>query len=366
LPADGSCRQFLRLPLPEKSVLLNMKSPTFFDFILIAEYSATPKYLQLSNAIIKAVEQGKLKKETLLPSINELSYKLEISRDTAEKGYKYLKNIGVINSVPGKGYYIANIDFKRKLKVFLLFNKLSAHKKIVYDAFIAALGDDVSVDFYIYNNDFTLFKRFLTNRNEDYSHYVIIPHFIEGEEYARDIINALPKEKLVLLDKKIPGIDGQYAAAYENFEKNIYDALEQARTQLSKYHTLKIIFPKRSYFPKEILDGFHRFCQQYAFSHKVVSNITEEPINEGEVFINLMEDDLVILLERVIGMKFKIGKDVGVISYNETPLKKIILNGITTISTDFKFMGTVAADLVLDNSCRHIEVPFYYTRRASI
>lgn len=343
-----------------------MKIDAFFDFISIDEYSATPKYLQLSSAIIKAVEQGNLKKDNLLPSINELSYKLEISRDTAEKGYRYLKKIGVINSVPGKGYYIANIDFKQKLKVFLLFNKLSVHKKIIYDAFIAALGDDVAVDFYIYNNDFKLFKRFLTNKRTDYSHYVIIPHFIDGEEYAKEIINAIPKEKLILLDKLVPGVEGDYAAAYENFEKNIYEALEQARSHLGRYHTLKIVFPEKSYFPKEILEGFHRFCQQYAFSHQVVSNISAEPINEGEVFITLMEDDLVILLERVINLKLKIGKDIGVISYNETPLKKILLNGITTISSDFRFMGTVAANLILEDSRRHIEVPFYYTKRASI
>ena len=345
---------------------MTMKIAPFFDFISIDEYSATPKYLQLGSAIINAIEEGKLGKERLLPSINELSVRLEISRDTAEKGYRYLKGIGVIKSVPGKGYYISNTDFKQKLKVFLLFNKLSAHKKIVYDSFIAALGEDVGVDFYIYNNDFRLFKRFLSNKKENYSHYVIIPHFIEGEEYAKDIINAIPKDKLILLDKKISGIDGEYAAAYENFEKNIYDALEEAKEELSKYHTLKIIFPKKSYFPKEILDGFHRFCQQYAFSHHVVSNISTEAINEGEVFINLMEADLVILLERLISLNFKIGDNIGVISYNETPLKKILLNGITTISTDFKFMGTVAANLILDSSKRHIEVPFYYTRRASL
>jgi len=343
-----------------------MKKNSFFSFIHIDGYSATPKYLQLSSAIIKAVELGKLKRDDLLPSINELSYQLEISRDTAEKGYKYLKSVGMINSVPGKGYYITNSDYKPRLKIFLLFNKLSAHKKIVYDSFIAALGDDVSVDFYIYNNDFTLFKRFLSNAKEEYSHYVIIPHFIEGEEYARDVINALPKEKLILLDKKIPGIDGEYAAAYENFEQNIYDALEQARKQLSKYHTLKLIFPRKSYFPKEIVEGFSRFCQQYAFNHKVISSIATEPIDKGEVYISLMEDDLVVLLERLIGLKLMIGKEVGVISYNETPLKKIILNGITTISTDFRFMGTMAANLILENSRKHVEIPFYYTRRPSI
>lgn len=343
-----------------------MKTIVFSDYIHIDEYSATPKYLQLSTAIIRAVEQGKLRMDSVLPSINELSCKLEMSRDTAEKGYKYLKKIGIINSVPGKGYYIMNTNFKQKLKVFLLFNKLSAHKKIVYDAFIAALGDDVSVDFYIYNNDFTLFKRFLTNQKGEYSHYVIIPHFIDSEEYAKEIINHIPKHKLILMDKMVAGIEGEYAAAYENFEQNIYDALEQALSHLSKYHTLKIIFPKNSYFPKEILKGFRRFCQQYAFTHHIINNISIEPINEGEVFINLMEDDLVVLLERIINIGYQIGKDVGVISYNETPIKKILLNGISTISTDFKFMGTSAANLILDNSRRHIEVPFYFTKRASV
>ena len=71
-----------------------MKQAPFFDLISIDEYSATPKYLQLGSAIIDAIEEGKLDKANLLPSINELSVKLEISRDTAEKGYKYLKNLG--------------------------------------------------------------------------------------------------------------------------------------------------------------------------------------------------------------------------------------------------------------------------------
>lgn len=70
--------------------------------------------------------------------------------------------------------------------------------------------------------------------------------------------------------------------------------------------------------------------------------------------------------ERLIELKYKIGKDIGVISYNETPIKKILLNGITTISTDFKYMGTVAAGMILENSKQHIEVPFYYKKRASL
>jgi DNA-binding transcriptional regulator YhcF (GntR family) len=343
-----------------------MKRLSFFDLVKIDEYSVTPKYLQLTNSILAAIEAGHIKKDNMLPSINELSFELEISRDTAEKVYRNLKKLGVLGSVPGKGYYIINAEFSQRLRIFLLFNKLSAHKKIIYDSFVAALGKQVAVDFYIYNNDLSLFRKLLINKREDYSHYVIIPHFLDGGENAHEVINTIKKEKLVLLDKLVTGVNGEYAAVYENFEKDIYGALEQACEQLSKYHTIKLIFPNRSYYPREIIRGFLRFCQQYAFTHKIVPNIGTEVIQEGEVYINLMEDDLVTLIERIISLNLKIGKQVGVISYNETPLKKIILEGITTISTDFAKMGALAAKLILENSREHVEVPFCLKLRKSL
>lgn len=343
-----------------------MKFSNFFSNVHVDEFSSTPKYLQLTNSILNAIEAGKLKKDDIVPSINELSFELEVSRDTAEKGYKHLKKMGVLGSVPGKGYYIMNDNIRQTQRIMLLFNKLSAHKKIVYDAFVQTLGENVAIDFYIYNNDYALFKKLITNAKEDYSHYVIIPHFIEGGENAYEIVKTIPRHKLILLDKSLSGIDGEYAGAYENFEKDIYNALEQALKPLAKYHTLKIIFPEKSYFPQEIIKGFNRFCHEYAFTHKIVHDIATEPINNGEVYINLMEADLVTLVERLISMKLKVGKDVGVISYNETVIKKIILNGITTISTDFYKMGVDAAQLVLTGEKKHIEVPFQLTLRASL
>lgn len=343
-----------------------MKPEELIAYIDVDEYSSTPKYKQLTNAILSAIESGRLKKGNLLPSINELSFSLEISRDTAEKGYRNLKKLGVVDSVPGKGYFIVNTDFTRKLKICLLFNKLSTHKKIIYDSFTKAIGEQAAIDFYIYNNDFALFKKMIINKRDEYSHFVIIPHFLEGGENAHEIINTIPKEKLIILDKLLPGITGDYAAAYENFAQDIYSALEQALERLSQYNTLKIIFPKNSYFPQEILTGFYRFCQQYAFNHKVIHNIKEEEISPGEVYINLMEDDLVILIERLISQNLKIGKDVGVISYNETALKRIILDGITTISTDFNRLGCLAAEFILLNKAEKIEVPFYLNLRNSL
>ena len=343
-----------------------MSVENIYRLIQFDEYSVTPKYLQLTRSILKGIDEGKLEKDYILPSINDLSYELEISRNTAEKAYRYLKQLGIVGSVPGKGYFVARSDFKQSIKVFLLFNKLSAHKKIIYDSFVATLGSRATVDFYIYNNDYSLFKRLLTNPREDYDYYVIIPHFLEGGEKAHEIINKIPKEKLVLLDKLLPGIEGEYSAIYENFEKDIFCALEKARKELSRYRMLKIIFPENTYYPAEILKGFIRFCQEYAFSYKIVHRIEEEHIEAGDLYLNVMEDDLVVLIERIISLKLEIAKDVGVISYNDTPLKKIILNGITTISTDFRQMGELAAKLIIEKSKVHMEVPFHLTLRPSL
>ena len=100
----------------------------FFDFLKIDELSVTPKYIQLTNCVKSAIRAGSLQVNEMLPSINELSYLLDISRDTAEKGYKHLRKLGILASVPGKGYYVLSVDFERKLNVVLFFNKLSAHR----------------------------------------------------------------------------------------------------------------------------------------------------------------------------------------------------------------------------------------------
>lgn len=341
-------------------------SQKILDTIRIDEYSATPKYLQLSNAILKGIRMGLIKKGDIMPSINEVSFEFDISRVTAEKGYNNLKSIGILSSVPGKGYFIKNTEHTQNLKVFLLFNKLSPHKKIIYDAFAETLGSQAAIDFYIYNNDFGLFKRLIEGRKEEYTHYVVIPHFIEGEEKAYEVINTLPKEQLVILDKIIPRISGEFGAVYQNFERDIYTSLEKAGEALSRYDTLTLIFPENSYAPREIIEGFTNFCRDYAFDYRVISSVAGETIRKRQVYINIMEDDLVVLIEKIIAQSLEIGKQVGVISYNETPLKRFILNGLTTISTDFKAMGRAAAELILTNSKEHIENPFYLTMRPSL
>ena len=331
--------------------------------IQIDVFSSTPKYRQLANSIIKGIQSGTIKQGDVLPSINELSFEHYISRITVEKGYNYLKSLGIVESVRGKGFFVSVGGVPPNFRIFLLFNKLSVHKKIIYDSFVAAMGPGVGIDFYIFNNDFNLFKRIVLKRELDYSHIVIIPHFMEGDSIAVDFINSLPKDKLILVDKLIPGIQGSYGAVYEDFEHDIYKTLVEAKDALIKYQKVQLVFPLSSYYSIEILRGFEHFCRDFAFEFAVVEHAEPEV---GSVYIMVMEDDLIDILDKIKEKNLTLGKDVGLISYNETPIKRLLFEGISTISTDFAKMGETAAELVITNSRSKITNPFSFVRRASL
>lgn len=339
----------------------------YLKIIKINAHSLTPKYLQIYNSVLAGIKDGKIDLHDVLPSINDLSTALEVARITTERAYKDLKKIGVLDAVPGKGYYIASLDFKQPVKLLLLFNKLSNHKKIIYDAMVKKLGSGVAIDFYIYNNDAALFKSLIRNKAEFYHKVVLIPHFFNGNDgNISQTIQNIPAEKLILMDKLVNGITGEFCAVYEDFESDIYGALEELSDQLAKYNMIKIIFPANSYYSKSILTGFINFCVRYGFDYEILSNLKKESLSKGTVYINLMEDDLVELVEKIIAGNLLIGEEIGVISYNETPIKKIILNGITTISTDFVMMGETAAEMVLNHKTERVAIPFRVTNRKSL
>lgn len=337
-------------------------------YIQINEYSTTPKYKQIVHSILTAIEEGKLTLNDRLPSVNRMMIDFDISRDTIVKAFDYLKQIGIVASIPGKGFFVKSRDIQRSARVFLLFNKLSTHKKIIYDSLAATLGDQASIDFFIYNNDIRLFKNYiLSHLDGPYTHFVIISHFLERSEEAARLINLIPSQKLILLDKRVEGITGEYGGVYQEFAEDIYHSLSEAVERLRNYKKLKLIFPSYSYHPQDILLGFRDFCVDYAFEHEWISDVGACTIEVGDVFINLMEDDLVTLIKRAKVEGLQIGTELGIISYNDTPLKEILLNGISVISTDFEKLGKTTGEMILGLRNREqVSNPFYWVMRNSL
>lgn len=338
----------------------------YLKIFKVDEYSITPYYAQIYNAFLRAIEEKLIDKDDILPSINDLSAGLDISRNTVSRAYNDLKKIGIISSVPGKGYFISNTLIDQPIRVLLLFNKLSTHKKLIYDAFAEALYQKASIDFYIYNSNFGFFKKLLLEKKDKYDKVVIIPHFRDKADNAFDVLNEVSKDKLILLDKMVSGVTGKFGAVYEDFENDIYNALVNIAERVRLFTSVVIIFPKQSYFSTDILIGFLKFCRAFNFDYVILSEIKTENLQKGTLYITITEDDLVQLIDIALSQELKVGPDIGIISYNETPLKRLIGNGITTISTDFKFMGERAAELVMNNAAEHIKVPFHTVIRNSL
>jgi DNA-binding transcriptional regulator YhcF (GntR family) len=343
-----------------------MKVYPFHKIISIDRDSTVPYYVQIANCILKAMEAGKLQNDDVLPSINELSHRMDIARDTAENAYKYLKRQGVIDAINGKGYFIKSTQPVTKVRVLLLFNQPGSFKRIIYDSFVKHLGDTAAIDFHVYNNNFSQFKKILGACKKDYDHYVILPGFADDAGDLLRVLNELPREKLIVAGTKIRELTGRYSGVYENFENDIYQALEQALEPLRKYHTISLIYPETWLHHSGIIMGLWTFCCLHGFRCHVITDMAGEEVGKGITYITVRDDDLVTLVERIAVLGLTAAKDVGVISYNETPLKKFILNGVTTISTDFKLMGEQMARLITGRSVEQTETRSYVTFRNSL
>ncbi|MCR9066660.1 MAG: GntR family transcriptional regulator [Cytophagales bacterium] len=338
------------------------------SLISINETSKIPKYKQIVNSVLMAIGTGGAKHNDKLPSVNELLVEYDISRDTIHKAYEYLKKKKVVYSIPGKGYYISENDFVLKVKVFLLFNKLSDHKRAIYESFSREIGDLGTIEFFVYDNNYNYFKELIkASKKKDYTHYVIISHFEEGGDNLEEFLRKeIPLDKLIILDKKIPGFTKNIGCVYQDFENDIYTALLELNHLLKKFKKIKILFNKHSYHPKEIIKGFVKFCGEYAYEYDIIQNIENEEITPGTVYINLKETDLVALIGKIKKTDYILGKNVGIISYNDTPLKEVLLDGITVISTDFIKLGEQAAQIVLKNEKSFSHNPFYSIIRKSL
>jgi DNA-binding transcriptional regulator YhcF (GntR family) len=329
--------------------------------------SKIPVYMQIADSIMAAVRDGILTRDQQIPSINELSEEYLLSRGTVEKAYKELRDKKVIISVKGKGYFINRTDVAMPLRVLLIFNKISNYKKQVYNAFVKTLGENVFVDLHIHHHSVPLFENLINNHLSDYDYYVIMPHFYEQPEKVLEIIKKIPPEQLVLLDKDLQELSGDYGTVYQNFEKDIYEALHESLPALRKYSSLVFVNPGLTPYPNEIEKGFRYFCRMQDFNFSVIEGIElHTPVSEGQAYIIIEETDLVNLVKICRNNQLKIGQEVGIMSYNETLLKEILLDGITVISTDHEQMGASAARMIIDKKRERVKNPFRLILRNSL
>lgn len=345
-----------------------------FKFIDIDENSRIPKYQQIVDSVIQNISYGNLKMNQKIPSINMFSEEFYLSRDTVEKAYGILKERNIITSIRGKGFYVSRTMLISKVNILFLINKLSSYKLRTYNHFINKIGANSHTDLDIYHCEETLFLNLLEKNKAAYDYYIIMPHFktdnqkhITLPEKVAKAIKEIPKEKLVLLDNINESIDSGLIQIYQDFENDIYDALNKGIEKIKKYKKIILAYPEKAVYPypRRILHGFRKFCIEHNLDFEIIEKVYEDIIlKKGDLFVTIEENDLVNLVKQKREYEYILGEDIGIISYNDTPLKELL--GITVISTDFKAMGETAAEMILNKTKGKVKIPFNFIDRKSL
>jgi DNA-binding transcriptional regulator YhcF (GntR family) len=342
--------------------------------IRVDSESRIPKYRQIVNSIVEDIKKGSLSVGQRIPSINEISEEYYLSRDTVEKAYALLKEKKIIVSARGKGYYVSRTDVSSRANVLFLLNKLSPFKLQIFNSFVQSMGQDAQVDLSVYHGDPRILLNTLNETTGRYDHYVLVPHFCDNipdqEDVCIEVIEALrkiPEDKLLIIDNYLADLKRNVAAVYQDFRMDIYEALQEGLQNLKNYRKLYLVFPRKTIYPflQDIVRGFRKFCADFNFDFEVCDNVgTDTIINNGDAFIVIEETDLVNLMKLIRNKNMTVGGEVGVVSYNDSPLKDLL--GITVITTDFQAMGETAAYMILRKKKEVVKNVFSLIRRKSL
>ncbi len=345
----------------------SMRKINFENHFTVDRNSSEPVYQQLVEAVLYATKTGLMDRGDRLPSINELSRLYAVSRSTIEKSYNNLRDMGILASQHGKSYYINRLDPAPELKVLVLFNQLNEYTKVVYDALTARIGQKAEIDFQIYHNSAAHFRAIVRRKHASCSHIMVIPHFLDDPEGGSQVLDRMPKDKLIVLDKEVPGLSGCFGTVYGHFSTDIDQAIQELSPGLRKYQCVNLIFPAHTSYPGTLPEAFTRACSKRNLVCRVSADLTKDMVRDGEAFIVVSDAQLMFLVREIINSSDLVaGRHVGIVSYQDNDAKKAMLNGITTISSDLKAMGKSAADMILTGVGRHVANPFSVIQRRSL
>lgn len=327
-----------------------------------------PIYKQLVEQFEEAIRSGRLKPGEQVTSMNDFAMQMGISKETVKKTYGILREKGLLIPQQGKGFYVAETYLDSKPRVLVLFDKLSIYKEVMYNSLVDELGERADLTILTHNQNLDLFTYYLDTCLDKFDYYVISPHFPldeKSQHAAVKLISRIPNRKLIMIDHWMQNYPGNYGAVYQDFENDVYEGLKQGLEKLKTTTGLKVITLPSSLYGSMVSKGVERFCNDYNIPVSFMHSVPEEVLpNETYLILNSQLDSgLAAFSRRVKAQNMEIGKDVFVISYNEFELNEVVLNGLTTISADFKHMGQTAAAMILEKRTWKEHCDFKMTRR---
>ena len=299
----------------------------------------TTKVKQLADLLSQEISMGKYRSDCTLPSINKLSRDYQVSRDTVFKAFIDLKDRGIIDSTPGKGYYVTN----KLTNILLLLDEYSPFKYSLYNSFIKKLSINYKVDLLFHQYNERLFNTILRESIGRYNKYIVMN--FDNEKLSPHLYK-IDSSKLLLLDfGKFDKKDYSYVC--QDFDDSFYHALAALKEHLRKYQRLVLLFPKTSNTPVAVVSISIVSVRIITLISAIVENTDRIQVRKGEVYIAIRQIEVVNIIKQSRTTGLKCGEDFGLIAYNDTPAYEVIDQGITVLSINWEELGRKAAEFVL-------------------
>ena len=115
--------------------------------------SGKPVYVQVVDQVKAASASGALKPGEALPCIRPLAEELRVNRNTIAKAYSELENMGVIETIPGKGCFLKqnNSPLRKDVRRKMLIEEIDQaivqahHLQVSGDEFLEAVRQRLAV-----------------------------------------------------------------------------------------------------------------------------------------------------------------------------------------------------------------------------
>ncbi|MGF1558692.1 MAG: GntR family transcriptional regulator [Flavobacteriaceae bacterium] len=320
--------------------------------IKIDKTDKTPKYLQLAQSISTLIDFGILKINDQIPSVQRLAEHLNLSRETVFKALGMLSEKGILIPVKRKGYFIQKSNITIDNRVLLMLDKMTPFKEEIYNALRNTLSDKSEVEIFLHHGNNQLFKSIIQENINNFNYFVISTFLDQSDSEAIAILNSIPNGKLILIDKFEKEVKKTQSQIYQDFESNIFESLMEIKEILLKYKEIILVAPEIAPHRFPVIEGFKNFCEQNLFNFSIIEKENIDTIQTNTLYLltGAKEDNLVKIIKFCRNKGYSLGKEIGIISYNETQMKEILEGGITVISTNFYQMGVKAAQLIINRT----------------
>lgn len=319
---------------------------------------------QVEQLVLRDIERGIYPLGERLPSVVALAGELGVAAKTIYKVYQELALRGIVEAVSRKGYYVISTQVARQHHIFLLLDNYSTYKQSLFQTMKREFGPESELTVHFHGYDPALFRRCLCENRGKFSTYIVSTFYMEELE---ELLLLLPPERLYLLGRHPQTLKREYHGVFQDFRQDVVRGLTATGDRMWYYERLVLCFRDSvTRPPSELLRGFSEFCKDRKVEYRVLRDNDRLRIQRAEAYLIIDDNDLIDFVRQCRDKGYTPGEDVGVISYNDSPMKEIIGDtGISVISTDFTAMGESMVEMVQQQRYDHLLNPSYFIDRGS-